>query len=248
MAFARRQSVLAVLLSVTNVALFIPVAAQKSWGAAVDAAFFTIYDFDLDYKTISFSLCDTNPGGVGCSNAQSLGPFGRVGSMVEGYPTTVGNVVTRNLYVVDVAAGSTGFEVHLSVYKKADTISEAGGTSTIKLTKTVTLPLLGGATAVSFMAADRDYVFVGTDQEGMAVKVHKNSLAITIVSVFGTGKVFSITADDYGYVSVKAVQTDWKHIASWQFNPSGELVDTGGSSVLLNSTTGYSTPTAPNVQ
>jgi hypothetical protein len=163
-----------------------------------------------------------------------LGPFGRVGAIIEGNPTQnlKMGTVTRSIYVVDVAYGSKGDGVELYVYKKVDTITSSEDTVRVTLSKTVSLPLTGGSATVASMAANKNFLFIGTNQDQLAVQIQKSNFAITEYSgISDPINVSAITADAYGYVT-----TTWgTGQGFYVIAPNGEAVeDGGGASFMLN--------------
>lgn len=68
-----------------------------------DAGLFNGYVLSNGYRSVTLFVCGSVPGTEGCYGSGELGPFGHVGAMVESGAHTVGNVVTHNIYVVDVA-------------------------------------------------------------------------------------------------------------------------------------------------
>jgi hypothetical protein len=95
--------------------------------------------------------------------------------MIEGNPAQnlKKSTVTRYVYVLDVAYGSGGKDVPLYVYKRVDTITSSDDSVTVSLTKTVSLPLVGGGGTVVYMAANSNFLFIGTSQNGMVALVKK---------------------------------------------------------------------------
>jgi hypothetical protein len=90
-----------------------------------------------------------------------------------------------------------------SAYKKTDTVSSTFDTVTVTLSKTVSLPLVGGSSALASMAANNKFLFVGTNQSPQAVEIQKGNFAITQIGGFSPPmNVTAITTDKYGYVIV----------------------------------------------
>jgi hypothetical protein len=167
-----------------------------------------------------------------------LGPFGKIGTMLEGNPTVKrkANSVTRNIYVVDVAAGPQGNQVVLYVYKKTDAVTQSSDTITVALTNTVTLPLTGGTTAQCAMAANDGFLFIGTDQTPEAVRVQKSDLSVATIGGFSPPiNVTSITSDQYGYVAV-TFGTSGGETGNVEFGPNGEGVGDGGGAWFMAGT------------
>lgn len=236
-----------------NIALWIsslvPALAVTSTALAAppDASLFTTYNFQTNFSGVYFVVCGQLPESGGCFGSASFGPFGHIGAMLEGNASTSGNVVQRNLYLVDVAGGAAGNAVILYRYRRTDTITSSDDRVTTELTSTVTLPLVGGSHARCFMAGNSGFVWVGTDKSTQAVRLTKGSLKLE-----GTGAFFSnnpplssITADAYGYVTVSF---GGGSVAPGNivFGPNGELQeDGGGTSYMLSTTTGLSTNDIP---
>jgi hypothetical protein len=100
--------------------LCLAVSRDESKAAAntpIDATLFTSYFFDSTRTTPTWIVCGSTQNTSGCYGAGTLGPFGKVGAMLEGYPRTnvSTSTVTRAIYVLDVAAGASQDEVNLYV-------------------------------------------------------------------------------------------------------------------------------------
>jgi len=214
--------------------LLLLVVAVPLYAKPIDSTLFTTYT--AGPTQVSLVVCGSLPQTEGCYGSASLGPFGRIGAMIEGNPTQSAKkgTVTRYIYVVDVAAGSGANEVALYIYKKVDTITQSDDTVSVTLFKTVTLPLTGGAATVAYMAANPTFLFIGTNQDESAVEVTKKTLALTQIGEFSGINISAITADAFGYVTLT-----WGSPSG----PSGFLVlapngggqeDGGGSSFMLN--------------
>jgi hypothetical protein len=215
----------------------------------IDAGLYTTYSFHNGFVTLDWVVCGQTHGWYGCYASGGLGPFGNVGALMEGKPSTIGNTVTRALYIVDVGTGSGVNTINLYIYKKVDTITPPNDSVTITLAKTVQLPLVGGTGASCFMAANSKFLFIGTNQSAQAVSVKKSNFAVTQLFEGAVGvNVSSITTDKYGDVTVTQGNGvgDPPVFAFAVFGPNGELEeDGGGASYMLNTTTGLSTSTLP---
>ena len=125
---------------------------------------------------------------------------------MEGEPKTnrIANTVTRAIYVLDTASGPNQNEVVLYVYTKVDTITTDSDTVTVTLSQTISLPLVGGLTPHSaHMAANKQFLFIGTDQSPHAVELDKRTFSVTQLGGFSPPiNVFGIFADQYGYVTL----------------------------------------------
>jgi hypothetical protein len=213
-----------------------PLDAQQA-PAAVDATLFTTYT--ASSQNVSWIVCGSTQQTEGCYASGGLGSFGRVGALMESGASTKVNVVTRAIYLVDVASGTNGTGVTLYIYKKTDTVTSSTDTVSVTLSKTITLPLTGGSTAQCFMAANGTILFIGTDQSAFAVEVQKFNFKVTQVGAFST-PVSGITADNYGYVTVN--QGNGFAV----FGPTGGIMeDGGGTQFMLNTITGALGPNFP---
>ena len=126
----------------------------------------------------------------------------------------------------------------LYVYTKVDTITTDSDTVTVTLSQTISLPLVGGLSASVHpsMAANKQFLFIGTDQSQQAVEINKRTLSITQLGGFSPPiNVFAITADQYGYVTISYGSFSGFDTAFIVVGPNGtEQEDGGGSQFMLN--------------
>jgi hypothetical protein len=172
---------------------------------ALDATLFTTYSLFSNATSVSWVVCGSTQQSSGCYASGSLGPYGKIGALIEGNPATnlTKGTVTRSIYVLDIASGSSQNSVVLYVYKKVDTITASSDSVSVTLTKTINLSLTGGNTALASMAANGKFLFVGTNQTPYALRVQKSNFAITEIGGFSPPiNVSAITGDAYGYVTV----------------------------------------------
>jgi hypothetical protein len=220
----------------------------QSIGAATpppDSTLYTTYSFSNDYTNVYLSVCGSTQQSFGCYGGATLGPFGRAGALIEGDPVvnTQTQTVTRNIYVVDEADGGAG--VKLYVYQKKDAVSPSFDTVTVKLINTIDLPLLGGTRVKTTMAANKQYLFIGTNKSPFAVRVQKRNLDVIQVGGFSPPiNVSAITSDQYGYVTV-TFGTVSGESGFYLFGPDGNLQeDGGGADILLGTSQGFTTANA----
>jgi hypothetical protein len=155
--------------------------------------------------------------------------------MIEGNPrqNLKAGTVTRYIYILDVGYGPSGNEVALYVYKKVDVISGGDDSVSAALFKTVALPLTGGTATEASMAANSNFLYIGTNQDQLAVQVKKSNFAIIQFSeVSGPYNVTSITADQYGFVTV----TWGKGVGFYVINKNGQAQDGGGGDLFMLNT------------
>jgi hypothetical protein len=189
--------------------------AADAHNSAIDDHFYTFYTFDRSNKTITYFVC----GPAGCYSVGTLGKFKSACAILEGTPSTNGNVVTRAIYVLDRGRKPTD-QATLVVYTKTDTINDTTGDDIeVTLRAKVQLGFAAGAKAHCSMAANDSFVYVGTDVNG-AMRVDKTSLSVGGTS---SGNAAAITADERGYITVR--DTSGTFII---FDPSGSAQMLGG--------------------
>ncbi len=208
------------------------VSAQTTSGPP-DATLFTTYNINATHTSVNWLVCGSTQQSSGCYASGSLGPFGKVGALLEGNQSSnlTTNTVTRVIYVLDIATGSNLNGVTFYVYKKIDTITSTYDTVSVTLSKTVSLPLIGGSSALSSMAANNKYL-----QSPNGLEVQKVTFAITQIGGFSPPiNVAAITADKYGYVTLT--------LGSFNGGENGFVVigrdgfgreDGGGAQFMLN--------------
>ena len=204
--------------------------------AAPDAGFFTSYSLYEGNQQVTYLTCGASLVASGCFDSGSLGPFGRVGCIIEGDAAIKANSVTRAVYVVDGSSGAAGTGVTLYRYLKTDTIAAGTGNDavTVKLTNSVPLTLVGSATAICSMAGNAGFLYIGTDQNSQVVSVKKGDFGVTEVFMNSTAyKIKYITSNDYGYVSAGFLgptsNTDYLIV----FTPGGREFQSGGGDAIL---------------
>jgi hypothetical protein len=203
----------------------LPAQAQKPVTAPPDANLYTTYSGT--YASIDWLVCGSTAESSGCYASGTLGPFLAIGAMLEGNPTYSGGVVTRAIYIVDSGANPE----MLYVYTKTDTVSATGDAVSVALTKTLTLPLIGGSNVPATMAANRNFLFIGAGEgTESAIRVRKSDLHVTKLNEFAAA-TFSITSDQYGYISVEQVG------GFAVYGPNGQVQESGGGGQLMVGTT-----------
>jgi hypothetical protein len=205
----------------------------------IDATLYTKYNLNKAHTSVNWNVCGSLPGSSGCYGSGSLGPYGKAGALLEGEPTTDvnQNTVTRAIYVLDSASGPNQNEVVLYVYTKVDTITTDSDTVTVTLSQTISLPLVGGLTTLvpPSMAANNQFLFIGTDGSPYAVEIDKQTFSVTQV---GGGfnppiNVFGILGDQYGYVSLLFGSPRSSHTGFDVFGPDGSIEETANGSQFL---------------
>jgi hypothetical protein len=206
--------------------------------AEPDATLFTTYTVATDLKTANWVTCGSTQATEGCYSSGTIGPFGRIGAMLQDTAYYDGDIVTRVIYVLDVAAGTAGNDVTLFVYTRKDVISSTYDTTTVTLSRQISLPLVGGSTVTASMAENTPYLYVGTNQSLQAAAVKKSTWAVSSVGGFIPSiPVSSITSDNRGYVTVTFSSASGAESGFYVFGPTGGgEEDGGGSNFLLNAT------------
>jgi hypothetical protein len=209
-----------------------PLLSSSAPTTPPDSGLFISYRFSNGYTDVYWSVCGSTQDSEGCYRGGTLGPFGKVGAIIEGNPMVnkARSTVTRNIYVVDEAVGG-GTGVALNVFTKTDVVTATYDTVTITLTNTITLPsLTGGSNAKTYMAASNNVLFIGTDRSGSSVEVRKADLAISDLGEAG-GNINSITADQYGFVTVNYADGGFD-----TYNPDGNGSEGGGGTEFMAGT------------
>lgn len=241
------RSALATSIILLAGAIALPLRAQTAitLTAPPDETLYTSYFFGTAYQSATWIVCGSTAQTEGCFGSGSLGPFGQIGALLEGNQTVSGNTVTRHIYVVDVASGSSADSVVLYVYKKTDVVTASDDQTTVTLLKQVTLPLTGGSTALCSMAANNGFLFIGTNLTSNGVRVQKSNLAMVTFGGFSPPmNVTSITADRYGYVA--ATFSGGGFTGNIEFGPNGNSVgDGGGAWFMLDTFLGVSPSNIP---
>ena len=197
-----KTTIRAVLLTAAAVT-----GATLSYGqnSAPDATLFTTYSVSTDHKNVTWVVCGSTQNTEGCYDSGSLGPFGYIGAMMESAATVnrTTNTVTRFIYVLDIASGSNLKGVQLNVYKRTDSVTPNFDTTTVTPFKTLPLSIIGGNTAHASMAANNNFLFVGTNRSPAAVEINKHTFTTSSIPGFSPPiNVAAITANQYGYVTV----------------------------------------------
>ena len=217
------------ILLAAAVTVTVPAHAQGSpTPITIDQSLYTTYQ--VFGNSISLSVCGSTPESEGCYGGGELGPFGKIGAILVTKPVLEDtDVVARDIYVLDTAAGKTHVGVRLDVYTEKQVVSSGGfDTVTVALKKAVPLSLQGGSGTTASMAANNLFLFVGTNQSPNAIKVERSTLETTSVGGFSPpANVTSITADDHNYVTVTFGN------GFYVFNQAGETVEDGGGSPFM---------------
>jgi hypothetical protein len=200
----------------------------------IDGTLYATYSVSKNRTQVSMTVCGSLPDTEGCYGGADLGPFNSVGGVLEGLPSTnkTTNTVTRDIYVLDAAAGPNKVGVSLYVYSRTDIISASTDSITVVLTDTVALPLIGGTSVKASMAANRGQLYIGTNKSPQAVAVVKKTLAFTQIGGFSPPmNVSSITADEYGFVTVTFGSFNGTG-GSYVYGPDGSFQGDGGGAAF----------------
>ncbi len=233
-------------MRIQSIALWPLVLIAPAMGATpVDSNLVTTYSLGPSSSTISYLVCGSTQQSEGCYASGDVGPFGRVGALLESEASESGNVVTREVYVIDTAAGSSGDAVELSVYKKTDTVTASDDTVEVTFLRSVSLPLRGGAHANCYLAGSNAYLYVATDTGATAAQIKKGSWQVTKISYESDPaptRVLSISATTAGAVTIAFGGTTPSAAGYVSFNAEGQQFEQGGGyNAYLNSAIGLST-------
>jgi hypothetical protein len=213
----------------------------------IDEAIYTTYNVGSDGTRVGWVVCGSTPTSEGCFDSGNLEPFGKVGAILEGFPSTdtATQTVTRAVYVLDIASGASKTAVALYVYTKTDVITSTFDYTTIVLDKAVGLPLIGGTGAIPSMAGNQGYLFIGTNKSPLAIQLDKKNLTFNQIGGFSPPiNVSSITADVNGWVTVTFGSYNSTSNGFYIYGPNGSYQgDGGGSSFTVGAAQAVRPPT-----
>ena len=177
-------------------------ASSAGLAAAPDSTLFTTY-YVTPTPAIGRVAGVRIDGAVrGLLRVGALGPFGRIGSMLESHPVAKGDTVTRRIYALDIASWER-CDRCCALRLQEEGRSHGKTTVTVSLEQTIELPLAGGTGATAFMAANTAFLYVGTNQSYAALRIDPTSWTYTGVGGFEPPiPVAAINTDSYGYVTV----------------------------------------------
>lgn len=209
---------------IAALALLLPVAAAAA--DAPDANLVTTYALSADATRVGWTTCGHTAGSSGCYGSGNLGRFHRMCAMLQGAPSINGNLVSRQIFVLDSGADpSVG--PRLSVYQRRDRVGDVLVSSAVGLKARIDLPMLKPG-APCFMAANDVTIYVGTGGSTNAVAIDRATQAVTAIPGFSPPmKVTGITADARGYVSVQFEN------GYYLYNPAGYMMQDGGGAALV---------------
>lgn len=230
----------------TLAALLVAAGHAASAQAAVpDTSLYTTYSVDSKLQNANWIVCGATSQTSGCYASGTLGPFGHIGAMLEGRPSISGDTVTRQIYVLDVESGSASDGVSLFVYTKKDVVSASDDTVTVTLSRTVSLPLVGGSGVHGSMASNKSYLYVGTDKSTQAASVRFGTWTITPIGGFSPPiPVASISSDAYAYITVTFGAPGGSFSGFIVFGPTGAAEEDGGGAEFMLNTSNAVTPAA----
>jgi hypothetical protein len=179
--------------------------AAEAKKAALDAHLYATYSPDGPPGTgYELSVCGAVGDTQGCYGSGFLTPpFEQACALLEGTPKTVGNVMTRDIYVLDKRNSKTA-AVQLYVYTRTDTFGANSDTVDVELTKQIALAVVGGKKAGCAMAANDAAVYAGTTASANVAVIDKKTLTAT--SFQGQGLLLALTADERGGIAVDSEQ------------------------------------------
>jgi hypothetical protein len=232
----------------TWIVLLALACAVPASASAPDAGLYTTYELN-GTSSVDLTVCGALQDSFGCYGGGGLGPFVRLGALIEGYPSVnqTTNTVTRYIYALDIATGANSDGVDLYVYKKTDTITTTYDTVVVTLYKTIRLPLRGGNTVSASMAANAKFLFIGTNASIQSVSVQKNNFAIVQSGSFTPPiPVTAITADEYGYVTVTFGDFSGFDVENGEivYGPDGAAEQSGGGAAFTLGTQQAVLPTS----
>jgi hypothetical protein len=211
------------------------VAKAKAEGSRVvlDRTLFTDYRVQDIY--VNLTVCGSLGPGSGCYSGASLGPapgvgFDKVCGVLTSKPVVSGNVVSRDVYVLDKRANATD-PAMLYVFSRTDTIANNYDTMHATLRKAIPLGWTAGAKARCFMAGNATMVYAATGTSPNTVAIRRSDLATTTLA--GHGNVKAITADGNGHIAIRhATESEIIDPNGTTSPDSGDLGDTSSAIIF----------------
>lgn len=219
-------------------AVLLPLAGGRALAHETPALDDGLFATFANAKTeVYFTVCGSTGGTEGCYGSGTMDPpFDYACGVLQGKPKTVGDTMTRAVYVLDKRTSNTD-DMMLFVYQRKDVIANGYDSVSVNLKTAVDLGITGGSAAHCMMAGNDDYVYAATDaSSGIAsVSKHKNARDRRIVGrVPGTAPA-SISADDRGYVVL-----NFNDDSFYVVDPHGnEQEDGGGNYGFINQRNGW---------
>jgi hypothetical protein len=214
--------------AVLSLGMIAPALAQPATPATpIDSTLFTTYQSNSN-KTLAWVTCGSTKDSEGCYGSGTLGPFKRACAVMESRPIYRGDTVIRDIYVLD-GGNRVSSSISLYVYKRTDIVTSSNDTINITLVEQLTLPLTSGSKASCSMAANADFIFVGTDISTNAIEVNKSTYNMNGAGDFSL-PVTAIVANNYGYVTITQGTTS-PNLGFTVYDPSGGGVEDGARSI-----------------
>jgi hypothetical protein len=209
-------------------------ASAQASAAQIDSKLFAMFSLN-GHASISFVVCGSLPETNGCYGSTNLRPpFEAACAVLQGTPNYNGDVVTRDIYVLDKRS-SAKTAVQLYIYQRQDTITNSSDAISVTLEHTIALPIKGGLNADCAMAGNNAAVYAGTTKDTVAVSIDKKTQVVKTLGGFSPpAKLLAITADDRGYIAL--------HFAGgfYIIDPKGNGGgDGGGSASMINTRNGW---------
>lgn len=188
------------------------------------------------HTSVSFVVCGSLPETNGCYGSGDLDPpFEAACAVLQGSPNYNGDVITRDIYVLDKrSSGKTA--VQLYIYQRKDTITDNSNDSvSVTLKHTIALPIKGGPNADCALAGNNAAVYAGTTKDTVAVSIDKQTHVVNTLGGFSPPeKLVGITADDRGFISL--LFSDGFYVIDPKGHGDG---DGGGAASLINTRNGW---------
>ena len=191
---------------------------------------------------ISWSTCGLVYNTKGCFSAGSITGLSRPCAILAGVTEQVSTATSQYIYILESGV-QPGEAATLKVYSKVELVNETVSppgtpppaspeTTTIKLLKSIRVPLTGGPDASCFMAANDGFVFLGTNQNDHVVRVAKENLAVSAFRQLEPDLAVSqITADGLGYIVVSFRKG--RKIASYTFDSNGKRFESASGTLFV---------------
>ena len=107
--------------------------AISAQGSPIDGTLYTTYTINTDHTQVHWIVCGSTKETNGCYDSGNIGPFGKVGALLEGPPSTdAATELSPARFMSSISRPEAAArDVDLDVYTKTDVISPTFDTTTV---------------------------------------------------------------------------------------------------------------------
>jgi hypothetical protein len=198
-------------------------------GAATPGTLYTKYVL-VGGTGIGWTRCGTATGSYACFGSGTIAGFDRPCALLEGSQTAIGSTISNEIYVLDSGGRSLPY-ASLRVFKATSTVLGETVSTQIDFEQSVRLPIPSSPRVACLMAANQDYIYVGTS-ESAAIPVKRSDFSLpTSAGYLGDLRLITVNNALFGVITYGPL-TGFGG-AFGQFNPTGQIEDYGGGAAFL---------------